>query len=322
MEDVTDTVFRRIVALCGRPDVFFTEFTSADGLNSAGREAVIHRLQFTDQERPLVAQIWGKSPENYYKAAQEIRALGFDGLDINMGCPVPKIVKNGCCSALIENRSLAQELIAAALEGAGPLPVSIKTRLGFKRICIEEWAEFLLGFKPAALTIHGRTAKQLSKGAANWAEIAKAVKIRDAMNSKTIIIGNGDVARYSDINEKHLVYGVDGVMIGRGVFHNLMIFNPNGREFSSLSSSEKLRFLLTHLDLYEKTWAGVRPYAVLKKFFKIYINGMRNASELRTRLVETNSFEEARGILSECIARNADQEHGDQEQTSEAAGNV
>ena len=132
MEEVTDTVFRRVVAQCGRPDVFFSEFTSVEGLCSQGREAVVRRLHFTAEERPLVAQVWGLEPRNFFESARLIKQLGFDGIDINMGCPVPKIIKGGSCGALIEAPALAQELVAAAKEGAGGLPVSVKTRLGFR----------------------------------------------------------------------------------------------------------------------------------------------------------------------------------------------
>ena len=193
MEDVTDTVFRRIVAHCGAPDVFFTEFTSADGLCSVGYDAVAHRLRYTEAERPLVAQIWGIHPDTHMKAARLAVEMGFDGIDINMGCPVKKIVKTGACSGLIENPTLAREIYLATREGAGDLPVSIKTRCGFRSWRTEEWTGFLLELEPVVLTVHGRIARDESKYPADWDQVARVVTLRDQMESPTIILGNGDV---------------------------------------------------------------------------------------------------------------------------------
>jgi len=150
MEDVTDSAFRRFIAKCGRPAVFYTEFTSTDGICSAGFSGVKHRLKYTEDERPLVAQIWGNNPDNYFKTCRILCEMGFDGIDINMGCPVPKVAKKGACSALIDNPDLARELIIAAKEAAGKIPISVKTRLGFKHLKTEEWGQTLLELKPAA----------------------------------------------------------------------------------------------------------------------------------------------------------------------------
>lgn len=300
MEDVTDTVFRRIVAECGRPDVFFTEFTNTDGMCSEGREAVIHRLQFTEGERPIVAQIWGNNPEHYERAARDLREMGFDGIDINMGCPVRKIVKNGACSALIENKPLAKELVLAAKEGAGDLPVSVKTRLGFRKLETEEWSEFLLGLDPAVLTIHGRTAKEMSDYPAKWEEIEKVVKIRNHMGSATLILGNGDVGSLAEIQEKSERYGVDGVMVGRGIFHNIFLFNPvhTADEFTP---AERVRLLETHIALYRRTWGDGRNFEVMKKFVKVYVAGFAGAAHLRNRLMESVSYEEMARILKSWV---------------------
>lgn len=290
MEDVTDTVFRRIVAECGRPDVFFTEFTNTDGMCSEGREAVIHRLQFTEEERPIVAQIWGNNPEHYVRAARDLREMGFDGIDINMGCPVKKIVKNGACSALIENKPLAKELVLAAKEGAGDLPVSVKTRLGFRKIETEEWSEFLLGLEPAVLTIHGRTAKEMSDYPAKWDEIGKVVKVRDRLGSSTLILGNGDIESLDEIHEKTARYGVDGVMIGRGIFHNIFLFNPERVE-GGFTPSDRVRLLEKHIALYRRTWGAGRNFEIMKKFVKVYVSGFPGAAHLRNRLMESVSYE-------------------------------
>ncbi|RMG44480.1 MAG: tRNA-dihydrouridine synthase [Candidatus Dadabacteria bacterium] len=300
MEDVTDTVFRRIIARLGRPDLFFTEFTSADGLMSPGREKVIHRLKFTEAERPIIAQIWGNNPDNYYHAARLLVELGFDGIDINMGCPVPKVVKNGACSALIENRSLARELILAAMEGAAGLPVSVKTRIGFNKIATEEWVGFLLELKPAAVTLHARTARQMSKAAARWEEIKKAVNLRDSMKSKALIIGNGDVSSLNDLYTRAEKYCADGVMVGRAVFDDLYFFNEE-KSFKDLNLYARLTLLREHLELYYNTWRGERGFGELKKFFKIYASGFRGASALRSALVRSESVEECQAIIKEFL---------------------
>lgn len=297
MEDVTDTVFRRIVASYGRPDLFFTEFTSADGLFSPGRDEVIRRLQFTQEERPIIAQIWGNKPENYRKAAIFCRDLGFDGMDINMGCPVPKIVKMGACSALMNDRVLASELVLAAKDGAGSMPVSVKTRLGFRRTETEEWAGFLLSLNPAALTIHGRTAVQQSKGAANWDEIGKVVQLRNSMSAETVIIGNGDIKNLYDLLQKYELYGVDGAMVGRGIFEDLSFFNPGKGEWRD-SPARRLSALAKHLRLFYETWGDKRSYGIMKKFFKLYVNGFAGAAQLRVKLMETENIYEALEFLS------------------------
>ena len=297
MEDVTDTVFRRIVAGAGRPDLFFTEFTGADSLFTRARRSVGKRLQFTDDERLIVAQIWGNTPENYERAAKDIREMGFDGLDINMGCPMKKIVKNGYCSALIENPNLARELVLAAKEGAGPMPVSVKTRIGVRTVRTEEWCGFLLGLSPAALTVHGRTSTQQSEGLADWNEIAKVVRLRDEMGSDTPIIGNGDLKSLPEIDEKARLYGVDGGMVGRGIFENLLLFRGSGETFLDLPPEEKIEYFRSHVELFHATWTDRRNYEVLKKFAKMYIRGFDGAEQLLDSIMHTHSREEVLPLL-------------------------
>jgi len=181
MEEVTDTVFRQIICKVSRPDVMFTEFANVEGLMSDGRNEVIKRLRYEEIERPIVAQIWGKDPKNFYEVTKLIKRLRFDGVDINMGCPEKDVVKNGCCIALINNRGLAAEIIAAVKEGAGDLPVSVKTRIGLDKIITEDWCGFLLEQKIDALTVHGRTAKEKSDVPAHWDEIAKVVRLRNQL---------------------------------------------------------------------------------------------------------------------------------------------
>jgi nifR3 family TIM-barrel protein len=298
MEDVTDMVFRQLVSECGRPDILYSEFTSTDGMFSPGADNVTHRLEHTGKESPLVAQIWGKKPEHYYRAAQRLVELGFDGIDINMGCPVPKITKSGSCSALIVNPSLARELILATNEGAGDLPVSVKTRIGFRDTRTEEWTGFLLEQDIQALIVHGRIAKHLSKYPADWEEVGKVVKLRDEMKKDIVVVGNGDVRTLDEVKQKHEEYGVDGVMIGRAIFENLFLFDSTQAPLADRSVDEKLTLLLRHVALFEECWGGRKPYRILKKYFKIYASCFDGASELRMRLVETVSGDHAREVVS------------------------
>ncbi len=295
LDDVTDTVFRQIVAKAGQPDLFFTEFINADAYVRGGEEVVEPKLRFGSSERPLIAQIWGKDPVHYEALAARVVQLGFDGVDINMGCPEKNIVKNGCGAGMIRQPERAVEIIAAVKRGAGKLPVSVKTRLGYDKIITEEWASLLLEQGIAALTIHGRTAKEMSKVPAHWDEIAKVVKLRDQIAPQTIIIGNGDVASLAQGEELAEQTGVDGVMIGRGIFHNIFIFDTSECEHTATARFE---LLLNHLDLHERQWQGIKRYEPLKKFFKIYVNGFDGAAKVRAELMETSTCEQARVILT------------------------
>ena len=301
MEDVTDTVFREIVmqmAEPGRLRIVFTEFTSVEGMNHpVGRQRVEERLMVNNTEKELlknleiklIAQIWGRNPEIYHKIARYITdQYTFDGIDINMGCPVKKVVKAGACSALIGEPELAKEIIAATMEGTH-LPVSIKTRTGIKKHQTEEWMVHLLESKPAAIILHGRTQKMQSEGDADWNEIARAVRIRDEINREIPIHGNGDVFSYSMGIDRCNETGVDGVMIGRGIFQNPWFFQPGKTE---ITQDERIEMLLRHAGLFEQTWGGKKNFNILKRFFKIYINGFPRAASIRAGLMETRSYEE------------------------------
>lgn len=300
MDDVTDTVFRQVVIETARPDVLFSEFTNVDGLNSRGREKLMPRLWFEDQEHPIVAQIWGKIPENFYKAAKDLVEMGFDGIDLNMGCPERGVVSNGACAALIENHNLAKQIIDATIEGANGLPVSVKTRIGIGEIKTEEWISFLLGFNLAAIAIHGRTVKEMSKVPAHWDEIAKAVEIRDQLQGqrqdKILIIGNGDIKSYKEGLSKAKEFGVDGVMVGTGIFQNPWIFQK-GEVGINKTKAERLKLLLFHARLFDKTWGKNKNFNILKKFFKIYVSGFEGAQDLRVKLMETQNLEQVEQII-------------------------
>ena len=300
MEDVTDTVFRQIVASCGRPDVFFTEFTNTDGICSVGFKRVVDRLKFSEKERPIVAQIWGTNPEYFYKSAQIIAKMGLDGIDINMGCPVKDVVKTGACSALIKNHKLAKEIIEATKKGAPKLPISIKTRIGFESNEIESWVKFLLECQIDALTLHLRTAKEMSKVPSHWDEITKAIKIRDQLKVKTLIIGNGDILTLKEAHEKCNKYGLDGIMIGRAIFDNSWIFNQQ-IDPENISQEKRFQVLLDHVKLFESTWGKTKDFNIMKKFFKSYIKSFEGASELRAKLMTTTNGKEVKNIIDEYL---------------------
>lgn len=307
LDDVSDTVFREVVARAAAPDIMMTEFASSDGFaHPKGRASVERRLKVNESERklkvPLIAQIWGATPEHYRLMAQDLAARGdFVGIDINMGCPEKGIVKRGCCGGLIkeENWENAAAIIAATKQGAGALPVSVKTRIGVSQINTEAWTEHLLRQDIAALTIHGRTVREMSRVPAHWDEIGTVAALRDKLAPDTAIIGNGDVTSRQQGEELAAQYGLDGVMIGRGVFHNLFVFAEQPPE---LTPAERLRLLSAHLDLYEQTWGDTKSYEPLKKFIKIYIQSFPGAAEIRARLMETHTPAEARAVVASANA--------------------
>jgi len=297
MEGATDTVFRQIVIDCAKPDVLFTEFTNTKGLLSVGNKSVAQRLKYTKKETPIIAQIWGTDPDSFFKASQQIKDMGFYGIDINMGCPEKNIVKKGSCAGLIRNPQLAKEIIDAVRRGAPDLPVSVKTRIGFSSI-EPAWIEFLLRQNLDALTIHLRTRKEMSKVPAHWELASQFVELKNRISPDTILIGNGDIENISDGEERINGTGMDGIMIGRGVFHDPYAFSKD-KSLHKLSREEKINLLIKHLDLFEKTWGDEKKYHPLKRYFKIYINGFDSASDLREKLMETNSILDARKIIQE-----------------------
>jgi tRNA-dihydrouridine synthase len=293
MDDVTDTVFRQVVADLAPPDLYFTEFVNADGLQSPGRERLMPKLRFSQKERPIIAQIWGIKPENFYKTTKLVKELGYDGVDLNMGCPVKKVVKGGACAALITNRELAGELIDATMDAAGDdFPVSVKTRVGFTTVDMN-WIEFLLGKKLDLLSIHGRTAKQLSKVPADWELIGRVRQMRDSLCSATLIAGNGDVKSRAQAEQLAVKHGLDGIMVGRGIFHDPFVFSKES-PWGSYTKEQKLRLFANHIELFAKTWQkGEYRFDALKKFCKVYINGFDGASELRAEFMAATNPQEA-----------------------------
>lgn len=297
MDDVTDVVFRRLVHELAPADVYFTEFVSVEGFCSPGRQAIERRLHLHKDEGPVIAQIWGTTPEYFKKMAVELAGRGFAGIDINMGCPVRDIIKSGGCSALINTPELAAEIITATKEGAGDLPVSVKTRLGWAKPEIREWLGFLMQQDIAALTAHLRTVKEMSKVDAHWELAPEIAALRAELNPSLVLIGNGDVENRQAATVRIAETGLDGAMIGRGIFHN-----PWALECIQQAHSIEERFaaLMRHLDIFEATWRdGEKRFDPLKRFFKIYVQGFDGAAQLRAKLMDCKTIAEVRMQLTD-----------------------
>jgi len=299
MEDVTDSVFRQIVASVSKPDIMFTEFVSVEGLCSEGRARLLPKLAYVSQERPLIAQLWGVTPKHFYTVAGEVADMGFDGIDINMGCPQKNIMKTGGGAALIDNPELAGAIIRATREGIrhakSTIPLSVKTRIGNKRRITEEWIRFLLTLRLDALTIHGRIAKDQSFVPADWNEIQKASILRSELGVPTVLIGNGDVTSYAQAVRYARIYHMDGIMIGRGILRNILCFNPDGISFPK---EQLLDILGKHISLFETAYGSQSPkFVMMKKFFKLYIRDFDGSRGLRDALMESQNPSEALKIL-------------------------
>ncbi len=296
MDDVTDTVFRRIVTDLAAPDFTMTEFVNVDGLCSPGRARLMPRLSAELDNNPVIAQIWGKTPENFETIAREIAdgtIPGFCGIDLNFGCPDKSVVKNECCSALAQPHLQAKaiEIIQSTKRGAGKMPLSIKTRLGFKDIDYG-WHELLLREQPSMLTVHVRTTKQMSKVPAQWEAILPIVELRDKLSPDTKIILNGDIANRQQGEELAVKYGVDGIMIGRGIFQNPLAFSRD-KSWNDVTAQERIELLKKHIALWQQAWPnGERKFDPLKKFCKVYISDFDGAKELREKIMRTTSAEE------------------------------
>jgi tRNA-dihydrouridine synthase len=345
MADVTDAVFRRLIAkysahtradgTIGGPDVMWTEFISADGLCLApeeGRRKLMADLLYTEEERPIVAQLFTRHPEHMERIAALCLELGFDGIDINMGCPAGAIIDQGCGAAMIRTPDIAGEVIRAAKRGAqsdaGGIPVSVKTRLGYNTDQVEDWIPTILRERPAALTIHARTRKDMSKVPARWERIARVIELRNEVSPETKIIGNGDVLSREDGRRKAELSGADGVMIGRALFGNPWFFHPTrqlplllsalpthgvdrdtivhadmseeGVEYVSLA--ERLSVLVEHSQLFTELLPH-KNFSVMKKHFKAYVGGFPGAVDLRVRLMEQDAPEGVEKVVKDFLAQ-------------------
>ena len=320
LANVTDAVFRRVIAGYAKPDVLWTEFVSADGLcHPKGREALLRDLWFTEGERPIVAQLFTAHPEKMFEAAKLVAELGFDGIDINMGCPDKNVMKQGAGASCLKDPVLMQDLILAARKGSEAsgkeLPISVKIRLGFNEDTLETLLPKLLEVAPAVITIHARTKKEMSKVPARWERVKRAVEIVRASGSGTLIIGNGDVRDLADARSKVLETGADGVMLGRAIFGNPWLFDEGKK---MVTVEEKLRAAVEHTQLFEEIWrpstssdevlqAGTtKSFALMKKHYQAYINNFPEAKELRAQMMECQSAEEIENVVTVFCAQHKD----------------
>ena len=292
MADVTDPAFRRIIAKYGKPDVLWTEFVSADGLFLGGYDALIKDLDFTPAERPIVAQFFTSNADMMRKAASLTKDLGFDGIDINMGCPDKRIERRGAGATLMKYPERAQAIIRAAKQGAGNVPLSVKTRLGWNDNELETLLPALLEVEPAVITIHARTRKELSLVPARWEQIERAVQIRNATGSHTLIFGNGDVSSVADGLQKARETGCDGVMIGRAIFGNPWLFAKHSPQ---ICPKDKVDVLAEHTKLFEQLTPH-KNFSVMKRHFKAYVAGWKGAKELRMKLMNARNASEVASI--------------------------
>jgi len=306
MEDVTDNVFRQIIQEEGRPDLFMTEFTNCDGICSPGREKVIHRLNYDKSQLPIIGQIWGSNPDNYPETTKIVIDKGFSGVDINMGCPVAKVVRRLSGAGMIKSPELAKQVIDATRDSIienkreKDFAFSIKTRIGINSIDLD-WIKFLLEQKLDALSIHLRTVKEQSKVPAHWELMPQIIEMKEKISPNTVIIGNGDIKTRGQIKSAMSQYGVDGVMIGRGIFENLWIFNDK-IDSAQLTKEKRLNVLLHHMDLFVSTWGNSKNFQLLKKFFKVYLKGFDGATQLRNQLIRLQTHEEIRDSIEEYLS--------------------
>ncbi len=319
MANVTDYAFRTMFAKYGKPDVMWNEFVSADGLCSPGREKLLHDLKFSSKERPIVAQLFTGHADKMKQATTLCRDLGFDGVDINMGCPDRAVEKQGGGSAMIKNPTNAIEVLNSARKGwlaskkakkfedLYNTPISVKTRIGYNKDEIDTWIRLLLEQKLPVLTVHLRTRKEMSDVPAHWELMPKIMKLRDEVSPETLIIGNGDVNTLDDAKDKIKQYGCDGVMVGRGVFGSPWFFSEKASKKYIDRKNKKvvkeiLEIMLEHTKLFEKTYCAkkrLKNFAVMKKHFKAYVHGWDGAKELRVKMMEANNYKEVKKVVDE-----------------------
>jgi len=325
MADVTDVAFRRMFARYGKPDITWTEFVSADGLllrpsspnatteteheKIAGEYGIssdhplLRDLLYDEGERPIVAQFFSRDIERMEKVASLAHDLGYDGIDINMGCPAKVICKQGAGAAMIKDPEHAQKIIQAAICGSKGIPVSVKTRVGFNRDELDTWLPALIHANPVAISLHARTRKDMSKVPSDWDYLKRAVAIRDNINPNVKIIGNGDIRSRQEAYDRMNETGCDGAMIGRGIFGNPWFFNPEISK-EDLAPKVILDALIEHTALFEKYLGDVKSFYIMKKHFKAYVSGWDGAKELRTRLIqETESLDQVKEIIDSYLGR-------------------
>ncbi|CAH0484898.1 unnamed protein product [Peronospora farinosa] len=312
MANVTDAAFRHLISEIAKPSVMWTEFVSCEALthDADSRRRMMTTLKYAEKERPVVAQLFGSKPKQFYESAMIVRDLGFDGIDINMGCPERNVNKQGSGAALILQPSLAMEIVAACKRGAGDLPVSVKTRIGFHHIDYKDWVLRLLATGAEVITIHGRTRDEMSKVPAHWDIIGEVATLAKSIGSSALILGNGDVENLVDARQKVDEYGVDGVMLGRALFGNPWLFQgyPNT---THVSVKEKLEVIRRHTQLFQELLAGPNliGFSRMKKFYGSYLKGVPNARHLRDRMARTQTPEDVYYIIDEALEQLSTQEH-------------
>ena len=345
MDGVTDSAFRYTIASQGKPDVIFTEFTHVHDV-CRGPEFLLDSLHYDESERPIVAQLYGKDPQLFYQAAHVVCELGFDGLDINMGCPSRNVASSGSGAGLIRTPDLAHAVIRAAkqgiadwtagqtLERAGlkavridminrlkahrdpaatrarmPIPLSVKTRLGYDEVIVERWIEHLLSESPAVISLHGRTLQQMYRGEADWSAIARAAQV--VRGSGTLLLGNGDVQTLSDVVRHVRETGVDGVLVGRAALGVPWFFRDKEQARHCVQTDRSMasppwtpdlaaRFgvLLEHARVFERQW-GSRQFRRMRKHLGWYCKGFPRAAALRARMFLVSSVAELEAALAE-----------------------
>jgi tRNA-dihydrouridine synthase len=310
MADVTDAAYRKLIAETAKPAVTWTEFVSADGLYHTrelkkmpdAENPLMRDLLYTEAERPIVAQLFSSKPENIEYAAKLCAELGFDGVDINMGCPDKSIEKQGSGAAMIKTPEVAKAVYEAACRGvaagakdsAHPIPVSIKTRIGYNKEAIDEWIPELLSLRLPVLTVHLRTRKEMSKVAAHWELMPKIVELRDKISPDTLIIGNGDVEDLEDARKKVSESGADGAMLGRAIFGNPWLFS--GRTVADITEAERLNALATLAHYFEDI-TPPKSFSIFKKHIKAFVSGFDGAAELRAKLFEAENADQVSEIV-------------------------
>ncbi|HEY4503264.1 MAG TPA: tRNA-dihydrouridine synthase [Candidatus Paceibacterota bacterium] len=321
MADVTDYAYRQVIRKYGKPDVFWTEFVSADGLaHPVAREKLLIDLKYSQNEHPIVAQIFGGKPENIKVASALCLELGFDGVDINMGCPDKSVEKQCAGAAMMRDVELAKKIIRAAKVGAESagqgIPVSVKTRIGYNKNEIETWIPALLEEDLAVLTVHLRTRKEMSNVPAHWDVMKRIIEIRDEMKVETLILGNGDAVDLKDAQQKVKDFGCDGAMLGRAIFGNPWLFGKIHTGFLSLRTAEpnsslqkiskdfienKLKVMTEHTKLFEEMLGQYKNFAIMKKHYKAYVNGFEGAKELRMKLMEAENADQVGNIVNDFL---------------------
>ncbi|GLD92126.1 hypothetical protein PINS_up000659 [Pythium insidiosum] len=320
MANVTDVAFRRIITDLAKPSVMWTEFVSCEALvhDAASRQRMMTTLLYAEQERPIVAQLFGSKPEQFFESAQIVRDLGFDGIDINMGCPEDNVNKQGSGAALIKTPKLAQEIVAACKRGAGDLPVTVKTRIGFHQIEYEDWLRRLVDTEPEAITIHGRTRDEMSKVPAHWDVIGDATALIRSTGSSALVLGNGDVTSLVDAAQKVDEFGVDGVMLGRALFGNPWLFQGYP-DTSHVPIRERLEVMRRHTQYFEELLGNPRlvGFARMKKFYPSYLKGLPNARGLRERFTHVKCAQDVYDALDDALIALEQWEAQQQEQAQD-----